>query len=256
MRCTHRKPPSRKPGRGSKTARTTEPFPREARDWRARGFNLTDLLVVLAVLSVLAAIALPITARVRAKTRMAQCKANLGVVNQSVLMYAGEHRRALPLLDPSPQPGGWWWYKEQVKRYAGVTGLSSPKDKVFACPDDRGYDDPERPTPFWRSPKHDFTSYVFNGVNLPGIPNIAGWDVSKVQDPARTLLVMEWTAHAPLSWHQSKTGRANTPFYNNAESMVGFVDGRVEFIKIYYDGFNPAYTRDPIGGYDYKYSGD
>ena len=56
--------------------------------------------------------------------------------------------------------------------------------------------------------------------------------------------------------HHSKTGRANTPFYDNAESMVGFVDGHVDFVPIYFDGINPAYTRDPIGGYDYKYSGD
>jgi prepilin-type processing-associated H-X9-DG protein len=67
---------------------------------------------------------------------------------------------------------------------------------------------------------------------------------------------MEWTAHAPLSWHRSLTGRRNHPFYNNAESMVGFVDGHVDFIPIYYDGINAAYTRDPIPGYKYKYGAD
>ena len=66
---------------------------------------------------------------------------------------------------------------------------------------------------------------------------------------------MEWVAHAPLSWHRSRTGRANTPFYNDAESVVGFVDGRVALIKVYYDGLNAAYTRDPAPGYNYKYSG-
>ncbi len=67
---------------------------------------------------------------------------------------------------------------------------------------------------------------------------------------------MEWTAHAPLSWHRSRTGRNNRPFYNDAENMVAFVDGHVEFIPIYYDGINSAATRDPIPGYKYKYSGD
>ena len=42
----------------------------------------------------------------------------------------------------------------------------------------------------------------------------------------------------------------------DAQSVVAFVDGHVSFSKIYYDGYNAAYTRDPIGGYDYKYSGD
>ena len=46
------------------------------------------------------------------------------------------------------------------------------------------------------------------------------------------------------------------PFYNDAQSVVGFVDGHVAYTKIYYDGINAAYTRDPAPGYDYQYSGD
>ena len=44
------------------------------------------------------------------------------------------------------------------------------------------------------------------------------------------------------------------PFYCDAQSVVGFVDGHVSFSKIYYDGYNAAYTQDPIPGYDYQYS--
>lgn len=140
---------------------------------------------------------------------------------------------------------------------AGLTGPSSSKDKVFACPSDRGYGEvSETPVPFHSSKKHNFTSYVLNSVNLPGVPSIAGWQTSAVKDPSRTLLTMEWTAHAPLSWHRSRTRHENAPFYNDADNVVGFVDGHVSFIKIYYDGMNAAYTRDPIGGYEYKYSGD
>jgi prepilin-type N-terminal cleavage/methylation domain-containing protein len=224
---------------------------------RARGFTLTDSLVTLAILSVLAALGVPAVARSHAKSRLALCQANVQQVNRAVLQFADAHDHTLPRMDGSRAPGGWWWYKEQVKVYAGLTGESSPSDKVFACPDDRGYGEgTEAARPFCRSQRHDFTSYVFNGVNLPGIPNIAGWETSAIQEPARTLLVMEWTAHAPLSWHRSLTRRANTPFYNDAESVVGFVDGHAADIKIYYDGLNAAYTRDPAPGYKYRYSGD
>ena len=220
------------------------------------GFAFTELLVVLAVLSVLAAIVVPLVSRARAKTRLAQCVGNLEKVSRGILIYADEHQKALPALASSPAPGAWWWYKEQVKGYIGLTAPSSPSDKVFACPSDRGYDEEGSIKPFSQSAKHDFQSYVFNGVNLPGVPNIAGRELSSIKDPARTLLVMEWTAHAPLSWHRSQTGRANTPFYNDAESVVAFVDGRASLTKIYFDGMNAAYTRDPIPGYGYKYSGD
>ena len=67
---------------------------------------------------------------------------------------------------------------------------------------------------------------------------------------------MEWTAHGPLSWHNSRTGARNAPFYDGAQSVVTFVDGHVDFIGIYYDGINPAYSRDPIQGYAYRYSGE
>jgi type II secretory pathway pseudopilin PulG len=215
------------------------------------------LLITLAALSVLAAVVVPVVAKMRAKSRLARCMANVQQVNRAVLQFASEHDNRLPSMTGSPAPGGWWFYKEQVKGYLGLTGASSANDTVFACPDDRGYAEGlEKTQPFCRSRRFNFTSYVFNGVDLPGIPNIAEWDVTAIREPEKTLLVMEWTAHAPLSWHRSRTGRADTPFYNDAESVVGFVDGRVAFIPIYYDGLNAAFTRNPIPGYAYKYSGD
>jgi len=173
-------------------------------------------------------------------------------ISRALLLYGGDHGGRLPD-GVLPQQGElWWWYKEKVKGYVGLSGPSSANDKLFACPLDRGYSDPR---PFCKTARFDYGSYVFNGVQLLSTPQIAGWAVSSVVEPQRTLLVMEWTAHAPLSWHRSRTGRANAPFYSDAQNVVGFVDGHVHFSKIYYDGYTPAYTRDPIPGYDYKYSG-
>ena len=223
--------------------------------WRA-AFTLTDLLLVIAAVLLLAALLVPVIGKTRAKTRLAQCISNLQQVNHAVLLYAEDNRKTLPLTN-SPAPGGWWYYKEQVKGYVGLTGRSSAKDQMFACPNDRGYAPAgEKPDPFCRNEKYVYTSYVFNGVNLPGVPNIAGREIASIKAPDQTLLVMEWTAHAPLSWHRSRTGSANSPFYDGAESVVAFVDGHVNLTKIYYDGCNAAFTRDPIPGYDYKYSGD
>ncbi|MBI5388232.1 MAG: hypothetical protein HZA90_26505 [Verrucomicrobia bacterium] len=243
--------PRSNPARGN--ARPTRPLPHAAPPCRSQGFTLPDFLVVLAVLAVLVAVTVPIIANSKAKARQAQCFANLQQVTQAVLLYANDNHGVLPQLPPNSPNPTWWFYKEQVKGYVGLRGSSSPHDTVFACPDDRGYD---AAGPFCRSKKFDYGSYNFNGVNLPWMPHVAGRQVSTIRDPARTLLVMEWTAHAPLSWHRSLTGKKNSPFYNNAENMVGFVDGRVKFIPIYYDGVNAAYTRDPIPGYEYKYSGD
>lgn len=217
------------------------------------GFTRTDLSVLLATLSLLAALIVAPLSISRRNARLALCTGNLQAVNRAVSLYANDHNERLP--GPTLNLGGdsWWWYKEQIKSYAGLSGASSANDTLFACPMDRGYSDP---TPFCRTPRFDYTSYVFNGVSLPGVPNIAGWKVSQVKQPLRTLSVVEWSAHAPLSWHRSRTGRANAPFYNDAESVAGFVDGHVSFTKIYYDGYSAAYTRDPISSYAYQYSGN
>ena len=220
---------------------------------RRSGFTLTDLLVGLAVLSVLAAVVAPLVVGGQRKARLARCTANLQQIGGAVLGFARDNADRLPAAVPGQVGDIWWWYKEQVKRQAGLTGASSPGDALFACPDDRGYSDP---VPFHASARFDYNSYVFNGVTLPGVPNIAGWQVAAIRQPKRTLLVMEWSAHAPLSWHKSRTGHNNLPFYCDAESVAAFVDGHVSFTRFYYDGYNAAFTQDPVAGYDYQYSGN
>jgi len=214
---------------------------------------LTDLLVIVAILSLLAAAGVAKTVNAQHRVRLSRCTSNLRQLNRAVLSFCNDNNQLLPGVVPGEQRSLWWWYKEQVKAYAGLTGASSASDVVFACPDDRGYSDP---MPFHLQQRFDYGSYVYNGVTLPGMPNIAGLALSSIKRPQRTLLITEWTAHAPLSWHNSKTGRKNMPFYCDAKSVIGFVDGHVNYSRIYYDGYNAAYTQDPIAGYEYQYSGD
>jgi hypothetical protein len=217
-----------------------------------RAFSRTDLMFTSGLLSLLAALLFTSLNNSRQNSRLRLCSANLQKVAAAILQFSADNQGTLPGLTSSSQGDPGWGYKEQVKRYAGITGESSPNDKVFACPMDRGYSDPK---PFYLTPRFNFSSYVFNGVVLFGTPNIANWKLASIQQPKRTLLVMEWAAHAPLSWHRSQTGKKNAPFYKDAECMLAYVDGHVNFTKMYYDGYNAAYTRDPIPGYNYKFSG-
>jgi len=225
---------------------------RNPRDGNAAAFTRTDLLVVIAVVAVLAAIVTIPLAATRRKASLVTCLDNLQKVNRAVLAFAEDRQGVLPPMSTTPHQDVWWWYKELVKSYAGLTGPPSTNEQLFACPGDRGYSDPK---PFHRNPRFAYGSYVFNGVTLPGVPNIAGWKVASLAQPRRTLLTMEWAAHGPLSWHSSRTGKANAPFYNDAQSVVAFADGHVSFSEMFHDGYNAAYTRDPIAGYDYRYSG-
>ena len=213
------------------------------------GFSRTDLLAILALATVIASIASVALVKQQRAARLQLCTNNLQTIGRAVLSFANDRSGTLPGMLQTGKGPSWWWYKDEIAPFVKADGTAPG---IFACPLDRGYTDPG---PFWKNERFNNTSYVFNGVTLLGAPNIAGWKLASVVAPERTLTVMEWSAHGPLSWHLSRTGKANSPFYRDAESVVAFADGSVSFIKIYFDGFNPAYTRDPIAGYRYKFSG-
>lgn len=218
-----------------------------------RGFTRTDLLAILAALAMGLTVSVGFLKTSHRNAGRSECLANLGKLGRAFQRFASDHQQTLPDAEPGKNEDIWWFYKEQIKGYLGLKGASSADDRGFACPADRGYADHG---PFSKEARFDFTSYVYNGVTLPDVPNIAGWSLAAVRDPARTLLVMEWAAHAPLSWHDSRTGTRNAPFYCDAISVIAFVDGHSASAPIYYDGHTPAYVRDPIPGYSYKYNGN
>ncbi len=59
---------------------------------------------------------------------------------------------------------------------------------------------------------------------------------------------------------QAGAQKANSYHYNNAKDMVGFIDGHVSFIKMFWNAAKTngieAWHYDPPTGYDYKWSGD
>ncbi len=102
---------------------------------RARGFTLTDLMVVVAAVSVLAAIVVARAASVKETSGLARCTANSwGCVAGAVSMFCNDHDQTLPSPADTAPNSLWWWYKEDIKDYLGLTGPSSPSDLLLPCP--------------------------------------------------------------------------------------------------------------------------
>lgn len=252
-----------------------------------RGFTLIELLAVIAVIALLAALLLPAISRAKSKGQRTACMSNLRQVNLGVRMYSDDSH------DASPSPGEaavtsskdmtslYTGYKALMKSYVGLKGASSPADRIFACPADAFYPNwcfPGASQPFHFVQKslhdesrYDYSSYLFNGgdnstrrlhTNSFTFPGLSGVRLSAVKHPSRTVLLMEFSAIAPWSWHEPSVhgvAAKDGTLYNDARNVVSFVDGHVSHLKVYWNNADRrglAGNYNPPAGYDYQWSPD
>jgi len=243
---------------------------------RKYAFTLMEMLVVIAVIAILAALLFPAIRAAKARAKRMACLNNLRQISLGMRMYADDHHDTLPNTPSTNSPLHWYGYKTLMKSYVGLNCASSSKDQLFACPADVFcyWGSPTGavyvPHGFHETPATDHSSYYFNADNsydytLPGEatnpvtgggwPGIAGRTIGSIKDPAKTLLVFDAITIRPYSWHQPK-GR---PPFNDAWNVAAFVDGHANYLKIYWNATIPgamACSQDPPAGYDYKWSGD
>ena len=238
----------------------------------ARGFTLVELLVVLAIIALLAALLLPVLGAAKEKARRITCTSNLRQINLGIRMYSEDANDTSPFTQTTNRIVNY--YKTLVQSYVGLPGPPSPQDKLFACPADtfrywtKGGVGVFSPTGRHESARQYYSSYAFNGINKDmtnfsaagSILGIAGQKLSAIKHPDRTVLVTEHSSFFPYSWHKPKqpVSNPNSCFFNNAENMVSFVDGHVSYLKTYWNSQpgSLAVSYNPPAGYDYQWSGD
>jgi prepilin-type N-terminal cleavage/methylation domain-containing protein len=225
------------------------------------GFTLPELLVVMAIVAILAALLVSAMSAARSKAKQTSCLNNLKQINLAVRMYADDFKEKV-----SPPPGfdtsveSWYRYKELVASYVGRSGSPKPLDKLFSCPADTfhysasGYHSQGE----CESLQTGYSSYIFNAGNLIGTygyPGISGKSLARVKEPSKTVLVCESAAFGPFSWHNPQKSGSDYCF-KDSRNMLSFVDGHVKYVKMYWSGAGEAWQYDPPGGYDYRWSGD
>jgi len=196
-----------------------------------------------------------------------------------VLLYAQDYGNTLPaapniIINTIATNQFPFFYKSLIKSYVGLHGASSPEDKVFACPADTFYYDTQlnyAAQSLHDQPGSDYSSYGFNGANCaaammsppPNLnetawPGVFGLKDTDVNNPVDTILITEFSAFNPWSWHQPLKLPTGQWGVRDAENMVNFVDGHTGYEKIYCNpSFAPivACAYNPPAGYDYKWSG-
>lgn len=232
----------------------------------AKGFTLLEVLVVIAIVAILAASLFPVLAHAKGKARRTACINNLHQINLGIHLFADDANDTMPGARTNSAADPFTVYKKLMKRYVGMEGTSE-RSAIFACPADTFYYDYDTRVPqsLHLQSRYSYSSYAFNaGNSLSGTPPVHPWpgivgrQLSSIKEPAKTVLVAEFPACFPYSWHEPE-GRSH---YNDARNVVGCVDGHVSYIKIYWDtnnttpGHQEAWHYDPPAGYDYKWSGD
>ncbi len=94
------------------------------------GFTLVELLTVVAIVGILAAIIIPVAGRARESARASACASNLRQIAAACLMFAGENKgRLMPVKDGTTNET----WRVKIEPY-----LSSRRDKASAliCPSD------------------------------------------------------------------------------------------------------------------------
>lgn len=117
---------------------------------KRRAFTLVEMLVVIAVISLIAAILFPVFAQARRRGQQTTCLSNLRQLGQAALMYTQDNDDAFPWGgDPSDLDTDVWTHWHQGQYAEAVSTLRPLPDvmsayvktrELWRCPADTGFD--------------------------------------------------------------------------------------------------------------------
>ena len=210
---------------------------------RYGGFTLIEILVVVAIIVILAAMLLPALRQARERARQAVCKNNLKQIGLAIVMYSEDNNEYYPIYLSEGSSIGW---HDRVWKYTGQDpNKVVPRARtLFRCPSDNSGTPPS-----WHYVVK--VIYALNGGNAEwaewgdGISwYTANWKLpcgsaklSQIRAPSETILVGDrWylylrkgnSSGATIgSWCSEKT----TGYHNNNGSRnYLFCDGHVDLL--------------------------
>lgn len=184
-----------------------------------RGFSLVEMLVVIGIIAILAAMLFPVLARARARARQATCTSNMRQLATAFELYLVDWDDTYPGatngMSGSGTYGGWVWYAQFGTPTEGYYDLARgslfpyvKNEQVYSCPDD---------------PIRSGLSYELNGF-------LRWRPMAVVTSPAETLLLIPEDDHGTANDGYFDVPAGDWPCRNHNEGVnLAHTDGHVKW---------------------------
>jgi prepilin-type N-terminal cleavage/methylation domain-containing protein/prepilin-type processing-associated H-X9-DG protein len=139
-----------------------------------RAFTLTELLVVVAIVAILAALLFPVLAQAREAGRRAACLSNERQLGAAVTLYLQDYDERFPQTHPAATP--WSFPEAEITLEVPWRELVEPyvrSPRLFQCPSD------------WGAPAWHPSTYAPNGYTVYGA------SLAEITRPADTICLVE-----------------------------------------------------------------
>ena len=193
---------------------------------RRAAFTLIEILVVLSIIAVLAAILFPVFSRARENARRASCQSNLKQISLGAQQYIQDYDERFPL----------GLVAHNVMRYSTSFDLLQPylkNPQIGICPSDGGEPDVDMMLPGTLPVSYKANTEITTSPDLgePSPPSVAE---------------IEHSDRLPLIWDAVNV--SSNPFAPNVITMrrhheganCSFADGHVKWIKAHPDLWDSA----------------
>lgn len=197
-----------------------------------RGFTLVEILVVITIIAILAALIVPVASSMSQRGTESKCVSNLRQISTAMNLWAGEHNNHLPpqtFVDSGLQwnnPGSLFF--EFMLNKAGIANdWDELVNTVLKCPGSnvKGTADGERDNSYGRNSHLGVADYA--------VPNMQYFEtpLTRVQYPSQAALVVDWPLPNFQRYTLNSEGRKNNLWSRHGEKMnVAYLDGHVASI--------------------------